>query len=732
VLAYGADPTGSADSASAIQSAINAAGAAGGGIVYFPSGVYKVNSTILVGDGTSLLVSTYDGVRLVGENGHHSFISGHKPAVRMIWGGGATGPIVKLNGPITGAGIEDIMLDGNATATSGLLSMHVQNARINHVTVTGVAAGPALPFAPNRVVQIDSYNTTSFNGGSITGVLGYNGEVDELTILQVGTAGNNQVLLSLGETGAVAQWQFKGGAWRGDASTNSTLLWLGFCDHNKFSGVTGKAETGIRLHPIAANAVFPLNNYITEGSSMGGSSVSQTIDTAATGAPYTAVAWTPIAGYPGVVLSGFSTVDAGSVTPTDPRFIGYNDQGQFFGVAAGWKFLLENTTTALADPLLTLQHSTTGTAAAGFGSALVYRGESDNGTMRDLASVSGVWNSPVDGSRDSLLSIKVVRNAGSLEETATFGSAGPVFTRNTNLVIGTLQSVLQLGLKGGTQSVGSGSTLLFFGDDNGGNKEFMGRVGAVWENIGNGTEAAGIVFNSRNSGGADPFAQFEVARFTAAGRLGMGTTTPATNIELVTTSAGGIRVTAGTGGTARYDWFDNSATAGTRNRSAITGQTAPGDWQLRQSNSLGGDPVSAGTIRLALNPTGDLSLTPQSNGQTFAVQTLTELTTIAAAATTDTTIQIPAFSVVLAVTEKETVAIPTAATFTVTGVTTGAFNTGTNVSTALNTTNVGTKAGAFYSATTQSVRFTPDLTPGTNAGRVRVTIHYIQLGAPTS
>ena len=50
VTDYGADPNGSSDSASAIQSAINECYAAGvpGGIVYFPPGHYKIGSTLTV------------------------------------------------------------------------------------------------------------------------------------------------------------------------------------------------------------------------------------------------------------------------------------------------------------------------------------------------------------------------------------------------------------------------------------------------------------------------------------------------------------------------------------------------------------------------------------------------------------------------------------------------------------------------------------------------------------
>jgi hypothetical protein len=63
VVTYSADPTGSADSTTRIQNAINAAHAAGGGVVYFPPGTYKTSAaltlqsnTILLGDGPGVSV----------------------------------------------------------------------------------------------------------------------------------------------------------------------------------------------------------------------------------------------------------------------------------------------------------------------------------------------------------------------------------------------------------------------------------------------------------------------------------------------------------------------------------------------------------------------------------------------------------------------------------------------------------------------------------------------------
>lgn len=121
-----------------------------------------------------------------------------------------------------------------------------------------------------------------------------------------------------------------------------------------------------------------------------------------------------------------------------------------------------------------------------------------------------------------------------------------------------------------------------------------------------------------------------------------------------------------------------------------------------------------------------------ANGQSCTIQQLSELTTIAAAATTDTTIQMPANAVVLGVSVRVTTVIPTAATFTVGDSGSAArFNTAA-VSTAANSTDPGTKAGAYYNASALAIRITPNLTPADNTGRVRVTIHYYEITPPTS
>jgi hypothetical protein len=121
-----------------------------------------------------------------------------------------------------------------------------------------------------------------------------------------------------------------------------------------------------------------------------------------------------------------------------------------------------------------------------------------------------------------------------------------------------------------------------------------------------------------------------------------------------------------------------------------------------------------------------------ANGQYLAAKSLTELTTIAAAATTDTTIQLPANAIILGVSVRVTTAIPTATNFTVGDSGSAARFSTAAVSSAANSTDAGTKAGAYYNSTATSVRITPDATPGANTGRLRVTIHYLEMTPPTS
>lgn len=129
---------------------------------------------------------------------------------------------------------------------------------------------------------------------------------------------------------------------------------------------------------------------------------------------------------------------------------------------------------------------------------------------------------------------------------------------------------------------------------------------------------------------------------------------------------------------------------------------------------------------------GAFQLSAGPNGQALNVQSLTELTTIAAAATTDTAILMPAGAQILAVTTRVTVVIPTATTFTVGDSGSATRFSTTTIAVAAGTTDAGTKAGLYYNAGSLAVRITPSSTPGAATGRVRVTIYYFLATPPTS
>ncbi|KKM75733.1 hypothetical protein LCGC14_1387280 [marine sediment metagenome] len=119
-------------------------------------------------------------------------------------------------------------------------------------------------------------------------------------------------------------------------------------------------------------------------------------------------------------------------------------------------------------------------------------------------------------------------------------------------------------------------------------------------------------------------------------------------------------------------------------------------------------------------------------GQLVGIRAISELTTVAAAAFTDTAIEIPANSVVVGVSVRVTVALAGTATMDV-GIAGGTTRFATGVSTSENATDVGLTDAfkAVYTSATK-IRLTPNTSPSDTLGRVRVTIHYIDLTAPTS
>jgi hypothetical protein len=127
--------------------------------------------------------------------------------------------------------------------------------------------------------------------------------------------------------------------------------------------------------------------------------------------------------------------------------------------------------------------------------------------------------------------------------------------------------------------------------------------------------------------------------------------------------------------------------------------------------------------------------TPGENGQNYTLGHKTELTTIAAAATTATTITIPANAILKAVTMRVTTVIPTAATMVVTATTSGTvLQQGASIAVAAGTTDIGTRAWGtnYQGVAAQTITITPNATPVDNTGRVRFDIFFEEPTVPTS
>lgn len=184
--------------------------------------------------------------------------------------------------------------------------------------------------------------------------------------------------------------------------------------------------------------------------------------------------------------------------------------------------------------------------------------------------------------------------------------------------------------------------------------------------------------------------------------------------------------------------WTNKGSGGGSVRVLQLGVGGTGYWQVNTSGNL--QPVTDNANNLGVTGTNRVLNFYQTgiwqqegaNGQLFTEQQVTELTTIAAAATTDTALTVPANAVILAVSVRVVTVIPTATTFTVTATTGGTqFNTAA-VSVAAGSTDPGTKAGAFYQSAATHIRFTPSATPATGTGQVRVTVYYYTVTPPTS
>jgi len=136
---YGAKGNGTKDDTAAIQAAIDAAHAAGGGVVFFPmpsSSGYKVNGTLTLTD--------YQDIRLVGASSRRSPYEA--PGGVMLLRGSGTATMIDWQATATtgtslkGCGIENISLQCNNLASTGIVLGDIFGGTFRNVYVSEATA----------------------------------------------------------------------------------------------------------------------------------------------------------------------------------------------------------------------------------------------------------------------------------------------------------------------------------------------------------------------------------------------------------------------------------------------------------------------------------------------------------------------------------------------------------------------------------------------------------------
>jgi hypothetical protein len=171
VADYGAVGNCSTDDSGAVQAAINAD--TGNMPIVFGKACYAIAHTLTVGNGSSSSISTVNGVVLQGAgNIALGFTGGaNTNGTRLVWTGTSGGQMLMFQGPGSGFGLKDIVLDANSLAGNPLAlistrSSSFENFSIWNFTNIGVSmsivSGAGTNYGDNNTFK----NYTVYSGNS--------------------------------------------------------------------------------------------------------------------------------------------------------------------------------------------------------------------------------------------------------------------------------------------------------------------------------------------------------------------------------------------------------------------------------------------------------------------------------------------------------------------------------------------------------------------------------------
>jgi len=188
---YGAKGNGTDDDTSAIQAAMDAAETAGGGLVVFPEGTYRVTSSLTPGDGVSLLGANTDAVTITIDHASADLINFDTDTsfqwqtvtgIRFVASQTHTGAIVKVTTGKKAKILLQACIFGDGTNAQGLIFTNGSSSDMRFVDCGFFAAGSGS--AVDSSAGVARFNRCTFtvppsggytptNGGLVYGNLVY-------------------------------------------------------------------------------------------------------------------------------------------------------------------------------------------------------------------------------------------------------------------------------------------------------------------------------------------------------------------------------------------------------------------------------------------------------------------------------------------------------------------------------------------------------------------------------
>jgi polygalacturonase len=163
VKSYGAKGDGIADDAGAIQKAVDACAAAGGGIVYLPAGEYRLYGARTANPDLAVNVELKDGVHLQGAGAGQTKVTATRTSANAI------GASQKTN-----VGVSDLEVSSTISGIDGVKLYCCDQATVEDVVAHNLYIGIAVyGCQDSSVVDCTSYNNSSMGISMSESYLGY-------------------------------------------------------------------------------------------------------------------------------------------------------------------------------------------------------------------------------------------------------------------------------------------------------------------------------------------------------------------------------------------------------------------------------------------------------------------------------------------------------------------------------------------------------------------------------